>query len=294
MKPTDKLRAILRRHRRTLLAQADESSVKLTLAMERMERQIMRIIAQQGENGITAETLNRVVAQTNRVILEGNGQLAAWLRGELPAGALDGVRTSAEALAVPGAREATVSRIRAAFGNFEKGIKDRSLLRLGNQEIAGRWADMWNDRWDSTARSLQSTFLRSELLGSTWRDVAAEIEGPLGELGIAGRMDSESFARGFARAKLTEISNDTSIRFAQSLGVDKFVNIGVPDDRQSDECAGASAEEPMSLEDWQRSEWGLPPRHIFNCRCQMLGVVPEVEELFEKAERGELLEEAIA
>jgi hypothetical protein len=73
------------------------------------------------------------------------------------------------------------------------------------------------------------------------------------------------------RTEFTRLNNLTSITFAEDFGYDLFINLGIGDDRQSEECAEASLEDPMSLDDW-RAGLGLAPRHPY-CRC-LLQAVP--------------------
>jgi hypothetical protein len=78
------------------------------------------------------------------------------------------------------------------------------------------------------------------------------------------------------RTEMTRLDNMAGITFAESAGLDSFVNIGVGDERQSEICADATMQDPMSLADWRNSEWGLAPRHPY-CRCYMQAVPPEIK-----------------
>jgi len=72
------------------------------------------------------------------------------------------------------------------------------------------------------------------------------------------------------RTEIGRVDNVTGISFAEAAGFSKFINIGVGDDRQSDECAAATAADPMTLAEWS-ANLGIAPRHP-NCRCGMAAV----------------------
>jgi len=78
------------------------------------------------------------------------------------------------------------------------------------------------------------------------------------------------------RTELGRLDNVAGITFDQAAGMEKFVNLGVGDERQSDICAEATEADPMTLAEWSASEFGIAPRHPF-CRCAMFGVPPEVD-----------------
>jgi hypothetical protein len=285
---TDALRAKLEQTRKELLAHADDRSSKLAKELLKIERQMIRIVERPGATAIDMESLNRVTAQLNRVILEGNPEVAAWLREELPYGAMNGLKTQAAFLAQEGGAIANADRVKQTYDTFQAGIESKKLLRLTPEAMGKRWAVDWTDRFDKTMSGLQSRFLRAQSLGQSWTDVANAIQDQFGGLDVAVG-DPEVWARAFARTKLTEIATDTSIKFAREIGIDKFVNIGVPDDRQADECTAASNQPPMTLAEWEASPWGIPPRH-YNCRCDLAGVPDDV-----KIGQGvKALEEAVA
>lgn len=282
----EKLGPVLSRMRRELMTRGDESSVRLAKTLMQYETRILREIRRHGENGVTRSDLNRVTATINRIILESDADLAAYLRDELPAGALNGLKTQAEMLKASfGAdrwEDLPSERIKAIFGNFETSIRTRTILPTNDAQLMARWAGEWDDRWAEITRGLQTSFIEAAANGDSWLKLAERVTDDIGGLGINGQQNADAFARGFTRAKLTEIANAASTRSASMAGITKFVNIGVPDDRQSDECAAASQYEAMTIEEWQASGEGPPPRHVLNCRCLLSGVPVELEETVEQ------------
>jgi hypothetical protein len=83
------------------------------------------------------------------------------------------------------------------------------------------------------------------------------------------------------RTETGRVDNAVSVGFAEAAGVDEFVNLGVRDTRQSEECRIASGAPKMTIEKWRRfySDGlyiGPAPRHP-NCRCRMAGVPGKYE-----------------
>jgi len=276
MRLTDETQRILAQYRRELMAQADRASVELARMLEKIERQIIRAIEREGATAVTQAQANRIVATINRIALESLEPLGGWFRAEAPKAGLNGLKTQAEFLKriykAESWADVPAGKVRAAFQNFEQGLGAGRVLRLSDVDLAMRWAAEWNGNLATISRSLQAEFVRGATLGMSWLDIANQVQTITGDLDIRGRVAPDVFARGFTRAKLTEIATDTSIQVARAAGITQYVNVGVPDDRQSDECAEASRQPPMTLEEWAESEWGIPPRHVFNCRCDLAGV----------------------
>lgn len=84
-------------------------------------------------------------------------------------------------------------------------------------------------------------------------------------------------ARRVVRTEYARVDNTASVAFSESYGANRYKNLGVGDERQSEECRIASAWKPLSLEGWRTLvvnglPIGLAPRHVANCRCLMIGV----------------------
>lgn len=159
-----------------------------------------------------------------------------------------------------------------------------------------RWAKAWDKRWTKVVERAGRDIEDVLSSGGGWADVAAKLV-PLGSLPefpgsltpkgapagltIRGKMHPEAFARAFARTSLGELSAAESIAEGHEIGLRWFVNIGVPDDRQSEICADACAQQPKTIEEWRvwrrnpadpSNDGGLPKRHVSNCRDEMVGV----------------------
>lgn len=94
---------------------------------------------------------------------------------------------------------------------------------------------------------------------------------------IRAQIDPFVRARRLVRTEFARVDNTASVAFSESYGATRYKNLGVGDERQSEECRIASAWKPLSLEGWRTLvvnglPIGLAPRHVANCRCLMIGV----------------------
>ena len=164
-------------------------------------------------------------------------------------------------------------RVAKTFLRIEKAIAAQELIKVA-EPYQALWANMWSDEWVKVGRHIQASLTRAALTGETNRTIANALMGPLGELNIAGHLGPDAFADAFVRTQFGQLHNDFSTALANEAGLDKYVNIGVPDDAQSEICNEASQLSPMTLEEWEASSVGRPTRHVFNCRC-ILQAVPD-------------------
>lgn len=271
MRVTREMILRLKALRAELVAQADGASPVIARILDRMERALLRAIDGGGDVPIDARDISLVLAKMGEIVPNGNREVSKWLVQELPQAGLNGISTQiAWAEAIGASR-----RVQNALTALKTGTLERVAKMLTPQDLAGQWASPWVARWESVESRLRSEMLRGRALGLSWHDLAQQIQTPLGDLDL-GLSNPEAFANSFARSALTDMATQESIQAAREVGIEKFVNIGVGDERQSDICAEASQQPPMTVEEWAASEWGLPSRHP-NCRCDLGGVPPEIE-----------------
>jgi len=174
----------------------------------------------------------------------------------------------------------------------------RTQRLVASEFYAARWATAWREGWVGRADRLADTFREAAVRGLGWKDTAGAIERQLetlteaypvrtpsgavieglGRRPIRGYVHRRAFARGFARTVGNDVYNRAAIEAGAEVGFDLLVNIGIPDEWQSDICFAASNVGAMTAEQWQRwrrdpgdpsNDGGLAPRHVFNCRCGM-------------------------
>ena len=263
--------ALLRKYRAQLMAQEGPAAKRLLAIVEALEKQIMGSLARYGENGITKAQASRVRAIANRIALEADPAVAAWFHREGPAAALNGARMQAQYLSkFKGVRGAPYERVQGSFDAWQQGIDSGRLFNFGDTAKFEQLKWQWTDYWKGTAEKLQERFVEAAINGESWKDIAKASVETLDDLGLNGRMNKYAFSDAFTRTKLTEIHNNAAIGMAADAGIDTFINDGVPDDRQSEECAEADSLGALTLPEWDASGPGRPPRHVFNCRCTLL------------------------
>jgi len=273
--PRSEAEKLLRRYRAQLVAQGNRASRNLLAIVERIERRIMRSLARQyGERGITKASASRVRAIANRIALEADPEIAAWFHRVGPAAATNGLLVQAEYLAtaarMQGWQGLPYERVRGSFDAWQSGIDAGRLFNFGDSARFEALKWQWTGYWMRTAEALQDRFVEAAIKGESWKDLAKASVEDLNTLGLRGRMNKDAFSDAFTRTKLTEISNAASTGMAADAGIALFANLGIPDDRQSEICAEASERDPMTLEEWDATDLGRPPRHVFNCRCLLL------------------------
>jgi hypothetical protein len=277
---------IVAQARARLIGQGDRAGRRLARRLREIENEILWLMSQQ-RGKVSRAQIARLLRRIDRVVAAARPDVAAFLRSELPNAALIGMETQARILAtaygVKKFSQIPARRVVDTFLQFERDVRARRILAVSDEALMQRWADLYDDHMRRTTRRLQGEFVAAAARGDTYKALAAAVERPLGGLQLSGRMNSDAFALGFTRAKLTEIASNASVRVAQDAGFDRFRNYGIADGRQSSICAAASAAEPMSKAEWDASIYGPPPRHVLNCRCN-LGIAPVKRERLDERE----------
>lgn len=186
-------------------------------------------------------------------------------------------------------RRETQDRGERVYQQTQRLLAESQILRVAEpyREI---WANSFTDNWQRVGERTAEIFARAEREGLTVEQVQEQIlatgiqdlrvrarvrngEVVEGDFVIRGHMSPEAWAHGFVRARFTELTTREAIRQAIAAGLRHFANLGVLDDRQSDECYLACQLGAITLEEWLASEEGPPPRHVLHCRCGFIGVV---------------------
>lgn len=275
----EQIQRIIARYR-AMLEKANGSAVQAAERVaERMDRAIVRAM-EDGSYSVDTEALNRLLTSARRTLSNGNRQIRMVLEDHVPTVAdLSMNHQAAAIVAMQGAAPNALSDLRVidAFSYFERAIADKSIVRSSAPYVE-RWAAQWNDEWTKVARKVQAEFTRGLATGANNRDIAKGLVSDLGRLEINGKINNEDFAREFIRTSSGEMYQSFGLQIASEAGLDLFVNIGVPDDRQSEECYQACQEGAHTMEWWLASPEGPPKRHVFNCRCFLQAVTETAAE----------------
>lgn len=274
----DRLAAIAKAHKRELRSLERYASGEIKSISTALEQRMLTTISQ-WPGAANPRTQAELMSAIRRIVREAGkeaGDVLERMTPDISRAALATAQGTTAVLLV--GQVDRLERAAQVFASFEESIKTRTLLKLGGPlEGAGAnyraaWGEAWDADWTRTVRSLQGTFTRATVQGLDWRKVAPQITDKLGNLDINGKMDPAVFAEAFARTKITEIMNDSSVAIGAEGEMELFINVGVVDDAQSDECFDACNAGAMTLAEWEASEFGPPPRHVLNCRCTLTPV----------------------
>jgi len=199
----------------------------------------------------------------------------------------NGIEAVSGILEEAGSAAASVGKMAAATALLmgRNDLAKRTLANLARSEATGQWlksetanryaaafAEQWEAAFGGTQRGLAQVFTRAAYGGLDWRDVSRNITGGMGDIKVPQGINPATFAEAFARTKVAEIANESALENAQEGGMELFINVGVVDERQSEECYDACNAGAMTLAEWEASDYGVPPRHEFNCRCDLVPV----------------------
>lgn len=283
---------------RAMLARVNGNAAKVLAPEARaLERKIAEAIARRDgklERG-EIEALRREM----RVAVRASSQKAGKLLSEFVAPGVRIARAKTEettALLLRAVRHPRTAETLQIMREYTRKSAQRSLVSTPFYER--RFAKSWDDRWSKVVTDIGRDFERVALNRGSWEDAVERLAPRLeslqefgrivtptgrvfqGPRPISGYMHPTAFARGFARTEMGNVYRRESIEEAQAIGLESFVNIGVPDERQSIICSEASNAGALSMDEWRAwrrdpnpsYDGGPPPRHVFNCRCDLIGV----------------------
>jgi len=271
IRPLDakELERLIAKYRAQLQRTSGTGGDELARIARRVEGRIVRELLR-AEGSVDQRQATRLLQAIRRIVLRSDEDLMGVLAEHVPQVWRTRARQMREITEDVFGRR-TAERVIEVSEHFERGLTDRRLLRI-SQPYMDRWAGEWSDEWTRTQRALQAQFTRAAVTGESWTTVAKSLTDDISRLDIAGRVNAEDFSRAFVRTKFAELYTDAGVQIGDEAGLDLFVSVGVPDDRQSEICYRASRQGPHPLEWWDKSEFGRPPRHVMNCRCTLLAV----------------------
>ena len=284
----------LLRYRNELADQADEAAQPFIRYLSALDAKWLAEIRKGGENGVTRKDINALRGVMTEDALRSLHATASFIGAEAASAALNGLKTQAayiaKSLGIDSWDGLPYDWVKQVFLTMEEQIRTNGIMALASKGIdPNEYLALHGERLNATMRGIEDQLVKSALRRDTWVETARALTDDLGNLQISGRMGAEDFAHGFTRATFTRIANDASTAAAQEAGLDLFFNLGVPDDRQSDECAEADTLGSITLDEWDATDVGQPPRHVLNCRCVLIA---DVSALVERG--GEIMAESAA
>ena len=251
----------IERMKRRLSTIEDESARRLLTILIRTERTIALKLQRGLVSDFDLNKARELVNQISRISETGLFAQSDWLQQTIPDLMIGGLAVNRVMLGIAGF---SAEDIVATFRGFEGTDAYTALLNQGYQT----W---WNEilgRNETYLRTLQSEITRGAALGLDGPSIAENLIEASKKLNL-DVADPEVWANRLVRTEGTRLTNDIGVAFNEDVGIERFWNLGVADERQSDICAEASQQEPMTKDEWAASEFGLAPRHP-NCRCQLI------------------------
>lgn len=240
--------------------------------------------AVQGELGaVTEMSQAQMMSRVRAFIKSASNEAASLMEDHAAAITRRAAERSNETLALmtAGKLNPNIAEAARVFSHFEKMRSGGELLSAwgGREKYLAWWRETYGAGFDKTVRVLQDKFTRASLSGADWREVAKQITGTTGKLAAKDGVDPVVFAEAFARTKSTELANEASQRLGVAGGMELFINLGIPDEVQSEECFESCQAGAMTLQEWEAYVHGPPPRHFSGCRCELSPVPfdPEID-----------------
>ena len=224
----------------------------------------------------TVDTASRTAAlnTARRIVADAGLEAAQRMKDDAPGIIKAGAMRTRELTELLVPRGDRLDAIVSTFMSFEKSIEEKRAFALGSvklQAFMDKYTVDWESGWSGTIKGLQAKFTQGAVSSLDWRVISRTIVNESGALVVPGGMDAETFATMFARTKVTEIDNLTARAMGDEAGLELYVNLGVPDDNQSEDCYDATNAGAMTMTDWADSAYDEPPRHP-NCRCMLFPV----------------------
>jgi len=247
--------------RRTLSSIEDMAARRLAQLLMDLEREIATALQRGLAGPASAGRMRELINEINGIFESGILQQADWMQREIPRAVQGLFKLEQAQLGATGFSLETIRDSWNAWGQTDK------YVELLNEGYRNWWTQVLQ-RNEAYQSMLQGELTRGMALGLDHRTIANALIDRGRVIGVE-MGNPEVWARRLVRTETTRLQNDISVSFSEEMGLTLFWNLGIADERQSDICAEASEQEPMTMDEWAASEWGLPPRHP-NCRCDLL------------------------
>lgn len=191
----------------------------------------------------------------------------------------------------------SLDRAKRGFRELRRTVDDGVVIRT-HPAFRRSLEDDLDGRWGALLSELRRQLSALTIQKRTWLD-AAEVIGPLlVDAGVPmprNISDPVQFGVWVLRTRSTEAANALIVERAKEVheemgyeGEPRFLNQGILDSNQSQECFEATLEEPKTVEEWDSwvssvhrkpgdDRGGPPPRHVLNCRCALVYYPPGLE-----------------
>ncbi len=246
-----------------LISASEAEAVVFERLARKTEADIIRLL-QTGDYELTTKEYNRLMGELARLLGRGNGHFNKLRAEVMPRLARLSVRRQSHLIAeMYGAKRwqgVSSRRVVEAF----RGLNQSPRMKIALRSSFVEWRGTWDARWDAVRKTINGTLQEGIISGLSNQDMAKRLmsTGSIGDL--AGVGNPEHFAFSLARTEMSDLQNRLSVAINQEIGIKKYANVGVADERQSDQCYQACQQKPMTLKEWNAWRYGPPGRHVKN------------------------------
>lgn len=240
--------------------------------------QILRLLLNRAAGPkITPVRAEALMADIDRIVRdELTAPGTAWVRAEVPELYNLGVTHAARAAtAMSGFTSFNAipdQRVRQIFLTFTETPTYGAILDEGFR----RWLGAMQSADAAMVTGIRDALTQGSILGLPNGEIVnllvkdGALKPIMGANGV--RISAEDRARAIVRTEGIRSVVQTEVASARATGLEAFIDIGVRDETTSGECTVAQRQPPRTLGWWSSSPMGVPPRHVANCRDELIAV----------------------
>ncbi len=238
------------------------------------------LLTEAGQEPFTASRVEALSSQIDLIVSRELTQPGtAWVEANVPelynVGITQGARTYTSQTAATVFDQVPSARVRETFLNFTRGPTYAGILQDGFRNWLGEI-----QRTDvQMVDSIRRTLTEGTIAGLSNNEIVENllVEGQIKPLILDNgrKISAETRARGLVRTEGLRSINQAEISANTESGLNAYVDVGTRDEVTSGICRVAQRQVPHTLSWWQKSPLGIPPRHIQNCRDELMGIIIE-------------------
>lgn len=221
-----------------------------------------------------AEVLISEIDQIIRQELRIPGTL--WVERNAPViynlGIEQGARSAAARAGVGSFDAIPTEKVRQTFLTFAEGPEYGAILNEGFKT----WLGEVGKTSDLMIQNIRRQLTQGAISGATNKQIVENLltEGQFKGLvrSDGAKISAADRAKTLVRTEGQRSINQAEIAVDAAAGFDAWISVGVADERRSAICEVAQRQPPHTIGWWISSVLGLAPRHVANCRDEMMAI----------------------
>ncbi len=259
----------------------DQGAEDLAAIFIQSEQQILDLLIRETAgspiNSVRAETLIREIDGiiSKELVIPGS----QWVQQNVPVifnvGIEQGARAAAASADVLSFNAIPTETVRQAFQTFGSGAEFAGILDTGFATWLGEIEMTQQLMMNSVRRELTA----GAISGATNQQIVDNLlkDGQFKGITTANgaKISAAERAKGLVRTEGQRSIIQAEVSVNHAAGFDAAISVGIPDDRRSGICEVAQRQPPHTIGWWISSAVGIAPRHVKNCRDEMMFVILE-------------------